>query len=52
MKRTIILMSLCCTMLAAQAQQYQVPVSEAHEQMQTGKYQPTWESLETHQVPE
>ena len=24
------------------AQTYQVPVSEEHEQMQTGKFQPTW----------
>ena len=31
---------------------YQVPVSEQHEQMLTGKYEPTWQSLETHQTPE
>ena len=31
---------------------YRVPVSEQHEKMQTGKYQPNWESLETHQTPE
>ena len=29
-----------------QAQDYQVPVSEADEPMQTGKFKPTWESLE------
>ena len=34
------------------AQQYRIPVSEVHETMQTGKYQPTWESLQTHQTPE
>ena len=34
------------------AQTYQVPVSEAHEKMQTGKYQPTWESLRQHATPE
>ena len=32
--------------------QYQVPVSEVHEPMQKGRYQPTWASLETHQTPE
>ena len=45
-------LAMCCGMTAAFAQQYQVPVSELHEKMQTGKYQPTWESLETHQTPE
>ena len=34
------------------AQQYRIPVSEEHEKMQTGKYEPTWQSLETHQTPE
>ena len=38
--------------MAAMAQTYQVPVSEQHEQMLTGKYEPTWQSLETHQTPE
>ncbi len=37
---------------AAQAQSYQVPVSEVHEPMQTGQYQPTWQSLQQHQTPE
>ena len=45
-------MVACCWMTTMAAQQYEVLVSEAHEQMQTGKYQPTWESLETHQTPE
>ena len=36
----------------AMAQQFRIPVSEAHEQMQTGQYEPTWESLMTHQTPE
>ena len=34
------------------AQQFRIPVSEAHEQMQTSQYEPTWESLKTHQTPE
>ena len=37
---------------AVQAQSYKVAVSEEHEPMQTGKYQPTWESLRQHQTPE
>ena len=41
-----------CLITAASAKKYQVPVSEAHEKMQTGQYEPTWESLETHQTPE
>ena len=40
------------TSLTAFAQDYKVPVSESHEQMQQGKYEPTWQSLETHQTPE
>ena len=34
------------------AQTYKVPVSEQDEPMKTGKYQPTWESLRTYEVPE
>ena len=41
-----------CASAIAVAQQYQVPVSEIHEKMQTGKYEPNWESLKTHQTPE
>ena len=52
MKKSSMILSLVLLSTAAMAQQYQVPVSEQHEQMTTGKYQPTWESLETHQTPE
>ena len=51
MKKGLFIMAMC-TSLVVQAQQYQVPVSEVHEQMQTGQYEPTWQSLETHQTPE
>ena len=34
------------------AQTYDIPVSEEHEKMLTGKYQPTGQSLETHKTPE
>ena len=53
MKHFFLSLILGCAVASATAQStYQVPVSEAHEQMQTGKYQPTWESLEKHQTPE
>ena len=52
MKRIITTVAMCCGFVAMMAQNYQVPVSEEHEKMQTGKYQPTWKSLETHQTPE
>ena len=45
-------MAICCGTTAAMAQTYDVPVSEKHEKMLTGKFQPTWQSLETHQTPE
>ena len=38
--------------LTASAQQYEVPVSEVHEPMMKGKYEPTWQSLSQHKVPE
>ena len=34
------------------SQVYQVPVMETDEPMMTGKFEPTWESLENYQVPE
>ena len=52
MKKRLLFVVVCCGWLTIVAQQYQVPVLEVHEKMQTGKYQPTWESLETHQTPE
>ena len=52
MKRAKIIISLFYDSLMATARQYQVPVSEVHEKMKAGKYQPTWQSLKTHQTPE
>lgn len=43
-------LALCATQ--AVAQDYQVKVSEADEPMQTGKFAPTWQSLEQYKVPE
>ncbi|MBR2238718.1 MAG: alpha-L-fucosidase [Prevotella sp.] len=53
MKR--ILLSLSCLVamgMTAQQETYPVPVSEEHEKMQTGQYEPTWQSLQTHETPE
>jgi len=52
MKTSMLTLAMWCAMTTAMAQTYQVPVSEAHEQMLAGKYEPTWQSLETHQTPE
>ena len=38
--------------MMAQQETYPVPVSEKHEKMQTGQYEPTWQSLQTHKTPE
>ncbi len=45
-------LALCLASLTMQAQDYQVPVSEADEPMEQGRFQPTWESLKTYQTPE
>ncbi len=50
--KTFILICLLMGWLWASAQEYQVPVSGEHEPMQGGKYEATWESLQTHQTPE
>ena len=53
MKRNLFIFSLCLlTTNLMQAQQYQIPVSEAQEPMQTGKFEPNWESLRQYEVPE
>ena len=53
MKKALLTMALGCAITAATAQKnYRIPVSESNEKMQTGQYEPTWQSLETHQTPE
>ena len=52
MTKKILLTTIAAVALTATAQNYRIPVSEEHEQMQTGQFEPTWESLETHQTPE
>ena len=52
MIRLLTTVTACCWLSFTAAQEYQVPVSEAHEQMARGKYEPTWESLRQHETPE
>lgn len=51
MRTKILLASLAISIGTLSAQNYQVPVSEKNEPMMKGKFQPTWSSLETYQVP-
>ena len=53
MKKTFLsLLCLAAMSVMAQPERYPIPVSEVHEKMQTGQYEPTWQSLQTHQTPE
>ena len=50
--KTLLTGLLIATSTITMAQTYEVPVSEAHEPMAKGQYEPTWESLEKHETPE
>lgn len=53
MKRVWTIVVLAVWMAASTAQEsYRIRVSEEQEQMQRGQFEPTWESLETHETPE
>jgi alpha-L-fucosidase len=53
MRKVLLTLALGCTFSTVTPQDsYRIPVSEKHEKMQTGKYEPTWQSLEQHQTPE
>ncbi|MDO4163715.1 MAG: alpha-L-fucosidase [Bacteroides sp.] len=52
MKRNSLLIALLFVAGGLSAQTYQIPVSDSDEPVAQGKFQPTWESLETYQVPE
>ena len=41
MKKTFIFSCMLLSVLTIGAQEYRIPVSEEHEKMQTGKYEPT-----------
>jgi len=42
----------CAGALVAAQETYRIPVSEADETMQTGRFEPTWQSLMQHETPE
>lgn len=50
--RTLLLTLSLAYTAGISAQDYQVPVSEKNEKMMQGKFTPTWESLQTYEVPE
>ncbi len=52
MKKMLSVLFLGTSLLAVQAQNVRIPVTQPHEQMATGRYQPTWESLRQHTTPE
>ena len=52
MKRTLATIALLSCLSFVQAQTTPIPVTEAHEPMAKGKYQPTWQSLQQHATPE
>lgn len=52
MKRIIPAVLLLASSISIDAQQYEIPVSEAQEPMRTGAFEPTWESLRNYDVPE
>ena len=52
MKKTFISTLMLLVLTSASAQEYQIPVLETDEPMQTGAFSPTWESLRTYEVPE
>ena len=46
MKKTLLAFAFICAAVSAQAQEtYKILVSEENEKMQTGQYEPTWQSL-------
>ena len=53
MKKALSTLLFLCAAISIEAQeQYKIPVSEANEKMQTGQYEPTWQSLQQHETPE
>ena len=53
MRQSLLTFVLFCAAISVSAQEtYRIPVSEENEKMQTGQFEPTWQSLEKHQTPE
>ena len=49
MRKALLSFAFICAVMSAQAQEtYRIPVSEKNEKMQTGRFEPTWQSLEQH----
>ncbi len=52
MKKFCLIWLLSGVVVTIMAQRYQVPVADDSETMQAGQYEPTWQSLMTHETPE
>lgn len=52
MKKFFLALTLAVSVQTIWAQDYKVLVSEADEPMQTGRFEPTWESLKQYETPE
>lgn len=52
MKKFCLIWLLSGVVVTIVAQRYQVPVADDSETMQAGQYEPTWQSLMTHETPE
>ena len=50
--RKKLLLLMACAITTLQAQDYKVTVDESNEPMETGAFEPNWESLRKYQVPE
>lgn len=52
MKINMLIFSLLASVSMVAQTSYRIPVSEAHETMLRGQFEPTWQSLEQHETPE
>lgn len=52
MRKAFLFTFVCAAILVAAQETYRIPVSEKNEKMQTGRFEPTWQSLEQHETPE
>ena len=52
MRKALLFTFVCAAILVAAQETYRIPVSEKNEKMQTGRFEPTWQSLEQHETPE
>ena len=52
MRKALLLAVIWTAAVVAAQETYRIPVSEENEKMQTGQFEPTWQSLEQHETPE